>query len=41
MIGQKVKGIWSTGLVIHGKEYYYADGICFDLPGCTPQGKFD
>ena len=39
LIGQKLKGVWSTGVVIHGKEFYYADGICFDLPGCTPQGK--
>ena len=39
MIGQQVEGIWHTGLVAYGKEFYYGGGISYDLPGKTPFGK--
>ena len=39
-IGKQFDGIWHTGIVVYGKEYYYGNGICFDTAGLTPFGKF-
>jgi hypothetical protein len=33
MIGQQVDGIWHTGIVVYGKEYYFGGGISYDSPG--------
>ena len=41
MIGKQIDGIWQTGIVVYGKEFYYGDGISYDLPACTPLGKDD
>ena len=30
--------VWMTGLVVYGKEFYFGDGVCHDLPGKTPFG---
>lgn len=38
MIGQQVDGIWHTGIVVYGKEYYFGGGISYDPPGRTPFG---
>jgi hypothetical protein len=40
----KIDGLWACGIVLFatedspGKEYYFANGICADLPGKTPFG---
>ena len=39
LIGTQINGIWYTGIVVHGREYYYGGGISYDLPGKTPFGK--
>jgi len=39
LIGRQVDGVWNTGFVIYGKEFYYGDGISYDLPACTPLGN--
>ena len=40
LTGIQIEGIWHTGLVIHGKEYYYpGSSISQDQPACTPFGK--
>lgn len=39
LIGQQVDGIWHTGIVVYGKEFYFGGGISYDMPGQTPFGK--
>lgn len=38
LIGKQIDGIWHTGIVVYGKEYYYGGGICSDMPRATPYG---
>lgn len=37
--GKQISGVWHTGVVVYGKEFYYGCGIGVDLAGCTPFGK--
>jgi len=39
MAREQINGVWSTSIVVYGKEFYFGKGICYDLPGHTPQGK--
>ncbi|CAG8447189.1 8628_t:CDS:2 [Ambispora leptoticha] len=39
LIGRQIEGIWHTSVVIYGMEWYYGQGILFDLPGETPYGS--
>jgi len=39
LVGKYFEGIWHTGICAYGKEYYYGDGMCFDVIGKTPFGK--
>lgn len=39
LLGMNVQGIWHTGIVAYGKEFYFGAGITADSPGCTPFGK--
>lgn len=38
-LGQQVDGIWHTGIVCYGYEYYYGGGIQAALPGQTMAGR--
>jgi HAD superfamily 5'-nucleotidase-like hydrolase len=38
LLGKQIEGVWHTGIVIHGKEYYFGSGICKDPAGMTPFG---
>lgn len=39
VVGQQLEGIWHTGIVVYGKEYYYAKDTVFDNPGLTSFGE--
>ena len=39
LLGKRIEGIWHTGIVVYGKEYYYGGGICKDPPARTPYGS--
>jgi hypothetical protein len=38
ILKRKIDGLWACGIVLFGKEYYFANGICVDNPGKTPFG---
>lgn len=38
-LGKQIDGIWHTGIVVFGKEFYFGGGICKDPPGQTPYGN--
>jgi len=39
MLGKQIDGIWHTGIVVYGREYYFGGGICDDPPSRTPYGS--
>lgn len=39
IIGKQIDGIWHTGIVVYGIEYYYGGGICSGAPSQTPYGR--
>eukprot|EP00906_Rhabdomonas_costata_P032453 RCo045720 len=38
ILGLQLDGIWHSGLVVYGREFFYGGGICVDEPGRTPYG---
>lgn len=38
LLGKTIDGIWHTGMLFQGREWYFGGGICSDAPGCTPYG---
>ncbi|KAH9728862.1 DUF862 domain-containing protein [Citrus sinensis] len=38
-LGKAIEGIWHTGIVVYGNEYYFGGGIQHDCVGATPYGK--
>lgn len=38
ILGKEIGGIWHTGIVVFGTEYYFGGGICADPPCMTPYG---
>jgi desumoylating isopeptidase 1 len=41
LIGREIEGVWHTGIVVYGKEYYFGGGISYDPPSMTPFGKLN
>ncbi|KAF2292603.1 hypothetical protein GH714_026129 [Hevea brasiliensis] len=37
-LGKAIEGIWHTGVVVYGNEYYFGGGIQHDSAGRTPYG---
>ncbi|CAA0823879.1 PPPDE putative thiol peptidase family protein [Striga hermonthica] len=37
-LGKAIEGIWHTGVVVYGREYYFGGGIQSDPVGKTPYG---
>lgn len=37
-VGQHFEGIWHTGIVVFGTEYFFGGGVCAMQPGTTPYG---
>lgn len=37
-LGKQIDGIWHTGIVVYGQEYYFGGGICAGPPKQTPFG---
>ncbi|RZC79339.1 hypothetical protein C5167_003563 [Papaver somniferum] len=38
-LGRAIEGIWHTGIVVFGSEYYFGGGIQHSPVGTTPYGK--
>ncbi|PIN22763.1 hypothetical protein CDL12_04524 [Handroanthus impetiginosus] len=38
LLGKVIDGIWHTGIVVYGNEYYFGAGIQIDPVGTTPYG---
>lgn len=38
LIGKQIEGIWHTGIVVYGTEYFFGGGICSGVPRQTPYG---
>ncbi|CAN6293265.1 unnamed protein product [Urochloa humidicola] len=38
ILGKAIEGIWHTGVVVYGREYYFGGGIQQGQPGQTPYG---
>lgn len=39
LLGRRLEGIWHSGVVVHGKEYWYGGSIFESTPGKTPFGE--
>ncbi|KAJ1485491.1 PPPDE putative peptidase domain-containing protein, partial [Baffinella frigidus] len=38
-IGKQIDGVWHTGVVVYGREYFFGGGIQNGVPGRTPYGS--
>ena len=41
LLGIQLEGIWHSGIVCYGKEYFFGGGIFSDTPAMTPYGRPD
>lgn len=39
LLGKQIDGIWHSGVVVYGYEYFYGGGIQASRPGCTQAGS--
>lgn len=38
LLGKQIDGIWHTGVVVYGTEFYFGGGICLCPTGHSPYG---
>jgi hypothetical protein len=38
LLGKKIEGIWHSGVVVYGYEYFYGGGITYSQPAATMAG---
>ena len=38
LLGKQIDGIWHTGVVVYGTEYYFGGGICSCPANRSPYG---
>ncbi|KAL1830384.1 hypothetical protein ACET3Z_000035 [Daucus carota] len=38
LLGKPIEGIWHTGVVVYGNEYYFSGGLVHSPAGATPYG---
>jgi len=39
LLGKQIDGVWHTGVIVHGYEYYFGGGIQASRPGQTMAGN--
>jgi desumoylating isopeptidase 1 len=39
LLGKQIDGIWHTGIVVYGVEYFYGGGIQYATPGQSMAGQ--
>lgn len=39
-LGKKLEGLWHTGVVVYGREYFFGGGIQVSAPGAASSSQF-
>lgn len=39
MVGKQIDAIWHTSVVVHGREFFFGQGVMDSVPGQTHHGR--